>query len=349
MKSFTPEQLNKQVAVGLAWLLSSVTESKGRQELFENQRPEVLKRLRQIAIVQSTESSNRIEGVTVERQRLEPLVFGKTKPRDRLEEEIVGYREALSWIHEEHAAIEITPQALKKLHALAQGGFSGDAGEFKQINNDIIEIHPDGTRFLRFQTVAASKVPESIEQLCLAYRHTLNQGPLPPLLNIACFVFDFLCIHPFRDGNGRVSRLLTLLLLYHHEYRVGRYISLERIVEETKESYYESLGASSQDWHQGKHELTPWYSYFLSIMRRAYKEFEKRVDRLNGQRGAKTETLHRAIEDLPAEFTISELQQRCIDVSKDQIRKVLRTKRDQGQLICTGRGRGARWKKVGTN
>ena len=245
MKSFTPSQLSRSIPLGLSWMIGTVMEGKGRQELFEHQSPEKLRTLRQQAIVQSTESSNRIEGVTVERERLLPLVLGKTKPRDRSEEEIVGYRQALSHIHENHAHCAIDANEIKHLHALAQGGHSADAGEYKRRDNDIIQLFPDGRREVRFSTVEASQTLEAMKQLQMAYEHTLQQGLLPPLLLIANTVFDFLCIHPFRDGNGRVSRLLTLLLLYQHGYRVGRYISLERIIEETKESYYEALHASS--------------------------------------------------------------------------------------------------------
>ncbi len=202
-------------------------EAKGRQELYEKQSPEVLRTLRELAIVESTESSNRIEGVTVDPGRLRPLVLGRARPRDRSEEEIVGYRNALSWIHTDPGAIAVTPDTIRRLHATAQAGAS-DAGQWKARDNEILEVLevlPDGRRIVRFRLVAARATPEGIEQLCLGYRHVADQALLPPLLAVANFVLDFLCVHPFRDGNGRVSRLLTLLLLYHHGFRVGRYVS----------------------------------------------------------------------------------------------------------------------------
>lgn len=348
MKSFTPEQLARSAPLGISWLMGTVMEAKGRQELFEHQSPERLRTLRQQAIVQSTESSNRIEGVTVERERLLPLVLGKTKPRDRSEEEIVGYRQALSHIHEHHAHYAINEKEIKHLHSLAQGGYSADAGEYKQRDNDIIQIFPDGRREIRFSTVEATQTPEAMKQLYAAYHHTLQQGLLPPLLLIANTIFDFLCIHPFRDGNGRVSRLFTLLLLYQHGYRVGRYISLERIIEETKESYYEALHASSADWHQGKHDLVPWWSYWLSTMRLAYKELEGRVEQLSTKRGHKTEIIKQAILSMPTTFRISELHQKCPEVSREMLKNVLSEERSLGRLEVIGKGAGSQWKKLGS-
>lgn len=274
MKSFTPEQLSIKVPLALSWLLGKVMESKGKQELFERQRPEALRKLRETAIIQSAESSNRIEGVTVDAKRLVPLIKGKARPVDRSEEEVLGYRKALDLIHGHYPKLEINAETIKKLHLLAQGGFSGDAGNFKTKDSDIIELLPDGRRILRFKTVSAKETPEAIDQLCMAYDDTMAQGTLPPLLCAASFILDFLCIHPFRDGNGRVSRLLTLLLLYQQGYNVGRYISLERIVEETKEDYYEALKKSSQDWHGAKHDTVPFWSYFLGMVRLGYNELE---------------------------------------------------------------------------
>ncbi len=326
--------------------MTDVAESKGRQDLYIHQRPEVLETLRQAAIIQSTESSNRIEGVTVDRNRLAPLVLGKVKPKDRSEEEIVGYREALAWIHEDHASIEMTPKTLLRLHELCQGRVSGDAGQWKRVDNDIVEVLPDGSRRLRFKTLSWQKAPEAVEQLCLAFHDTNVQGRLPPLLASASFVLDFLSIHPFRDGNGRVSRLVTLLLLYRQGLEVGRYVSLERLVEETKESYYDVLNRSSSGWHEVEHDLVPWWSYFLSTVRQAYKEFEERVGQLNGpHRGAKTDDIRRVVERLGDEFSIVDVEARCTHVSRDHIRYVLRKMRDAGELSSSGTGRGAVWRK----
>ncbi len=347
MKSFDPKRfVEATIPVGVSWQLGTVMESKGRQDLYEKQSSEVLRTLRELAIVESTESSNRIEGVTVERGRLRPLVLGRARPRDRSEEEIVGYRNALNWIHTAPEAISVMPETIQRLHAIAQAG-AGDAGQWKARDNEIIEVLPDGRRIVRFRPVAARETPGAIEQLCLGYRHATDQDLLPPLLSVANFAFDFLCIHPFRDGNGRVSRLLTLLLLSHHGFRVGRYVSLERLIEDSKESYYEALKGSSEGWHEGRHDLVSWWSYFLGILRSAYREFEERVGAVRAPRGAKTETVRRAILAFPGEFAISDVERACPGVSRDMIRLVLRALQEEKRIVCLGRGRSAQWRRIG--
>jgi Fic family protein len=238
-----------------------------------------LKSLQEAALVEGIESSNRIDGVTVEPQRLRLLVLGNDCPRDRSEEEILGYKNALSWIHGNHEKAPIEPKTLKHLHALAQEGTVGDAGQWKVSQNEIIELDPEGRLEIRFEPVEPALVPAAVEELCLAYNHSIDQLKITPLLAVACLVFDFLCIHPFREANGRVARLLTLLALYHHGHNVGRYISLERIVEQSKESYYEALQTSSIGWHDGSHDIMPWFHYFLSTIHTAYREFEERLER----------------------------------------------------------------------
>ena len=273
--------------------------------------------------------------------RLRPLVLGRARPRDRAEEEIVGYRKALNWIHTDPAVISVSPEVIQRLHAIAQAG-AGDAGQWKARDNEIVEVLPDGRRIVRFRPVAARETPEAVQQLCLGYCHATDQDLLPPLLAVANFVLDILCIHPFRDGNGRVSRLLTLLLLYHHSFRVGRYVSLERLVEDSKESYYEALKRSSEEWHEGRHDLVPWWAYFLGIVRSAYREFEERVGSVRAPRGAKTETVRRAILAFPGEFAISDAERACPGVSRDMIRLVLRALQEEKRIVCLGRGRSAR-------
>ncbi|MFQ5827966.1 MAG: Fic family protein [Candidatus Methylomirabilia bacterium] len=347
MKSFDPKRfVDATIPLGVSWQLGTVMESKGRQDLYEKQSPEVLRSLRELAIIESTESSNRIEGVTVEPGRLRPLLLGRARPRDRSEEEIVGYRNALHWIHTGPGAISVMPEMIQRLHAIAQAG-AGDAGHWKARDNEIMEVLPHGRRIVRFRPVAARETPAAVEQLCLGYRHASDQDLLPPVLAAASFVFDFLCIHPFRDGNGRVSRLLTLLLLYHHDFHVGRYVSLERLIEDSKESYYEALKGSSDGWHVAPHDLLPWWSYFLGILRSAYREFEQRVGAVRAPRGAKTETVRRAILAFPGEFAISDVERACPGVSRDMIRLVLRALQAEKRIVCLGRGRGARWRRIG--
>jgi Fic family protein len=335
-----------RLPLGTVWLLESLAESKGRQALYEKQSPQILKALPELALVESTESSNRIEGVTVERARLRPLVLGHARPRDRSEEEIVGYRRALSWIHTNHGKISIEPDTCRRLHSLAQGGTSGDAGQWKRAPNEIIEIYPDGRREVRFRPVEPARVPSAIEELCLAYRHSIDQLKVTPLLAMACLVLDFLCIHPFRDGNGRVSRLLTLLALYHHGHDVGRYISLERIVEQTKESYYDALQQSSVGWHEGQHDVLPWFDYLLSTLRMAYREFEERAGRERPTRGSKADLIAYALENVPSPFGIADVERLCPNVSREMIRVVMNRWRKEGRLEVLGRGRDARWRRL---
>jgi len=190
------------------------------------------------------------------------------------------------------------------------------------------------------------EVPKAIEQLCMAYKRVNNNGLILPVLAVANAVLDFLCIHPFRDGNGRVSRLLTLLLLYHHQFRAGRLISIERIIEQTKEGYYDALYASSQNWMEGHHDLLPWWSYFLSTLKRTYSEFERSMEQVPRRRGVKTESIEQAIAEVGESFKLAEIGRRLEHVSKEQIRKVVRRMRDGGELECEGRGRGAIWHKV---
>jgi Fic family protein len=299
-----------------------------------------------MALVQSAESSNRIEGVTVEAGRLLPLVLGHTKPRDRSEQEVQGYRLALNEIHGRYESLAVTPETLRRLHALCQSG-GGDAGQFKKTDNDIVQLVPDAAPVIRFRCVPAKDTPAAVAELCLLYRHALDQDNVPPLMAVAGLVLDFLCIHPFRDGNGRVSRLLTLLALYQHGYEAGRYVSLERMVEESKEDYYECLQRSSQGWHEGKHELTPWVNFLLAIVRRSYVEFEKRAGSVRAPRGAKAERVLAAIREQPGEFRLADIERACPGVGREWIRALLADLKAAGEASCRGRGPGARWQYLG--
>jgi Fic family protein len=275
MMSFRGNHLGRlALPVSSVWLVGDVAEAKGRQDLYLERPPEILTSLRETALVQSVESSNRIEGVTVAPERLRPLVLGNDRPRDRSEEEIQGYRRALELIHAEAKSLAITPDLLQRLHSTIQEG-SGDAGQWKQVDNEIVELREGAPPFVRFRPVKVAETPAAVEELCLLYRHALNQSLAPPLVAVAALVFDFLCIHPFRDGNGRISRLLTLLALYQHGYEVGRYVSLERLVEESRAEYYDVLHRSSDGWHEGRHDLVPWLNYFLAILKRAYRELDR--------------------------------------------------------------------------
>ena len=346
MNSFSPTILDDlSIPVATGWLLGICMEGKGKQELWFHKKPEILESLRQLAIIQSAESSNRIEGVTVPSKRLRPILLEGARPIDRSEEELVGYRKALDWIHSHHSRIPITPETILRLHELAQGGFSGDAGKWKSKNNEIIELMPNGERRVRFVPVVPEQVPHTMEQLCLAYKDVWQQNRLPHLLAGATLVFDFLCIHPFRDGNGRVSRLLTLLTLYHHNFSVGQFISLERLIEEGKETYYEALALSSVGWHETKHTLIPWWNFFLSILKQAHSKLENRLELANTGIG-KTALIQQVIQREPGAFSLSEIAAKCPSVSTQLIKKVLSDMRRDGLVTLEGRGRGALWQRV---
>jgi len=347
MMSFRGSRL-KEITLPTAtvWLISDVAEAKGRQQLYTKQAPQLLKALREMALIQSVESSNRIEGVTVAPERLVPLVVGNAKPRDRSEEEIRGYRRALSLIHADPLKLEVTPDFLRQLHQTTHEG-AADAGQWKQKENEIIEFRENAPPTIRFRPVSVTDTPAAIEELCVSYRASLNQQEVQPLVSVAALVFDFLCIHPFRDGNGRISRLLTLLGLYQHGYEVGRFISLERLVEESREDYYEALRKTSEGWHEGKHDLIPWLNYFLGVLRRAYREFEQRAGAVKSPRGAKTALVETAIDAFPGEFTLAELERACPGVSRDMVRRVLRQLQKKGRVACLGRGPAAQWRRKG--
>jgi len=343
MNSFKRE--NVELPLSTVWLMNSIAEYKGKHKLYAKQSPQILKTLLETALIESTESSNRIEGVTVDKARLKPLIFGKAKPRDRSEEEVAGYRKALDLIHTKYKSLQITPETVKELHRLCRGE-SWDAGKWKEKDNDIIRKHPDGRVEVIFKPVSASKTPEAMKQLCLLYEHSVSQLKYPDLYAVSCLVLDFLSIHPFRDGNGRVSRLLTLLTLYQHGYTVGKYISIERIVEQSKETYYETLNKSSQKWHETMHNVIPWFNYFLGTVLAAYKEFEERAENIKPAPGAKTALLMKAIDGQHGEFSISDIGRDCPAVSRVMIKKVLLQMQRDKKIKCLGKGQSAKWIRI---
>jgi len=343
MHSFKNEHI--KLPLSSVWLMNSISEFKGRQELYEEQSSQVLKSLVEMALIESAESSNRIEGVTVERSRLKPLLLGHSKPKDRSEEEVAGYRKALDLIHKKFDRLHITPEVIRELHRLCRGE-SWDAGKWKEKENDIIKKYPNGRIEVIFKPLRAKETPKAMEQLCLNYENSIDQLKIPDLYAIACLVLDFLCIHPFRDGNGRVSRLITLLALYQNNYRVGRFISLERTIEQSKETYYEALAKSSQNWQQTKHDIFPWFNYFLGTILGAYREFEQRAGSVKSLRGAKTRIVEQAISSESGEFMLSDIVKACPNVSRDMIKNVFKRLAKKKQIICLGKGQSAQWKRV---
>lgn len=348
MQSLAPEFLS-QLAFSAEQLstLRSLGECRGRQTLYERQRPQVLEALRTAATIESTDASNRLEGITVPEPRIKDLVLRNTQPRNRSEQEIAGYRDALELIHEVRKDMPVTVNVVRQLHARVYSHLAEDGGHWKTADNDIVERAPDGAIIrVRFHAVPAVATPQAMDNLVDRYA-LAEQERQEPLVLIPLVVLDFLCIHPFRDGNGRVARLLTLLLLYHFDYEVGRYISLERIFEKSKDSYYDTLEASSRGWHEGEHDVNPWLNYFWGVLQRAYNEFEERVGHIGTGRGSKSQQVRDAVARKLGSFAISDLERDCPGVSKETIRNVLQEMRAEGLLEMRGRGRGARWRQVG--
>jgi Fic family protein len=344
MNSFRTVRLSElAISQRLVTALTDIAAARGRQALYGKQTPQVLKALREMALVESVESSNRIEGVTVERDRLRPLVLGRVKPANRSENEIAGYRRALAWIHAEADEIPITPDTLRRFHRLIHGEVDPKAGEWKDRPNHIVARYPDGTTEIRFRPVEPQEVPKATEHLCLLYQHVLEQKQVTPILAMSALVLDFLCIHPFADGNGRVSRLLMLLALYQLGYEVGRYISLERLIETTKESYYARLHESSQGWHESRHDVMPFFSYTVDVLNMAYTEFERRAGRESAGPAAKAELVSYAINHMVGEFSVEDVARQCPGVSRATIRLVMARLREEGRIEAIGRGPGALW------
>jgi Fic family protein len=347
MKSLDIDFLGRQaIPIEMGGLLQKLGEFKGRQDLFQHQTPQVLETLKQTAIIESTESSNRIEGITVPAKRFRELMAHPTKPKDRSEAEILGYREVLSRIHTKPESFSIDEKTILEFHREIYAKTDMPAGQWKKRDNTIEEQLPDGRWVTRFVPVSTRETPFYMKELCIRFNRLWNKRQVSPLILIPAFVFDFLCIHPFSDGNGRVSRLLTVLLLHQSDYTVGRYISIERLIEESKETYYEVLRKSSQDWLNGKHTLKSWWEYSLGILIGAYQEFEQRVGTVTSRRGAKTSMLEEVIANLPATFSISDIERLSPAVSRDMIRVVLNRMRQEKKITCLGRGRDARWKKM---
>ena len=327
------------------WYLTDLAEARGKQGLFTRQSPQKLRVLREHALIESVVSSNRIEGVEVDKSRVATLMFGKPALRDRDEEEVRGYRDALKLIHENGAALPISEVTIKTLHRLSRGQI-WDAGAYKEKEVDIIQTLANGRSRVRFKTLPAQQTPKAMAEMMELWQRGMREKWVPPLVLAAALNLDFLCIHPFRDGNGRVSRLLFLLASYHCGLEAGRYISLERIIEDNKARYYEVLEQSSHRWHEGKHDPWPAVNFLLFILTQACKEFEQRVEQLGSPRGEKTAAVLAAIDRQTSTFRVADLQAECPGVGLDLIRKLLARLQKGQKIRSLGTGRSAKWAKV---
>jgi Fic family protein len=332
----------ESIPASTSWYLADLGEARGKQDLFTKQSPQKLKALRENAMIESAVSSNRIEGVTVDQGRVRTILFGKPPLRDRNEEEVRGYRNALKLIHEQGNKLPISEKTILNLHRMCRGEI-WDAGKYKEKDGDIIERYANGRERVRFKTVPAVKTPSFMKELIERWEQCLFEKWVHPLIAIAAFNLDFLCIHPFRDGNGRVSRLLLLLQCYHLGYEVGRYISLERLIEQNKERYYETLEQSSEGWHESKHDPWPYVNFVLYTLKTAYKEFEERVGQIASPKGAKAEMVLNAIQAQRGEFRLVDIERACPGVGREWIRVLLADLKKSNEVKCSGKGPAARW------
>jgi Fic family protein len=345
--SFGPGRLAQTtVPMSTVRSIALLGEYKGKQQLFEKQSPQVLSALRDVARVQSIESSNRIEGVVAASGRVADLAAEKTTPRDRSEQEIAGYRDVLSTVHANAAAMEVSAGLILQIHRDMYQFTPTPGGAWKTTPNDIVDVLPDGTHRLRFSPVAPHLVDAAMSELVTGYRTVVSAGQVDALIAVPAFVLDFLCVHPFKDGNGRISRILNLMLLYQAGYDVGRYVSLEKVIEDSKETYYEALEASSQGWHEGRHDLTPWLQYSHGVLIAAYVEFEQRVGQMGAGRGAKREMVIDCIKHLPTTFRYADVERACPGVSRPTIVRVLGELREDGEVRCMRGGRDATWERT---
>ena len=332
---------------GVVSLLSSLHECRGRQELFIEAEADVLTALLEVAKIQSTGASNRIEGIYTTDERLNALVQERVQPRNRNEEEISGYRDVLSTIHESYEYITPRPNNILQLHRDLYS-FSGSVvgGVYKNSDNIIAEKHADGTETVRFRPVPAFQTTEAMQMLCARFNEAVEAGTYDPLLLMPVFILDFLCIHPFNDGNGRMSRLLTLLLLYRAGFIVGKYISIEMLIEKSKESYYESLQKSSQSWHENENDYLPFVEYMLGVVDKAYSEFEDRVEHLRHRKMSKVARITALINKTPGKISKKDIAQACPDISVTTIERTLAELLTSGQIVKVGKGRSTAYARV---
>lgn len=321
-------------------LLSQIHEHKGQQNLFIEAKKDVLSDLLEIAKIQSTEASNRIEGIITTDDRLKKIVRDKTIPKNRSEREIAGYRDVLSTIHDSYDYIPVRPGMILQLHRdLYKYSGSAIGGNFKNSDNVIAEELPDGTKQVRFQPVPAWETAEAMTVLCDALNEALGNEEMDPLLLIPIFILDFLCIHPFNDGNGRMSRLLTLLLLYRSGYIVGKYISIEKIIADGKDTYYEVLQQSSYDWHEGTNDYLPFVRYMLGIIVAAYRDFSTRVELLTTKGLSKPDRIREVIRGTTGKITKAQIMEKCPDISHITVQRALAEMMSNNEIIKIGGGR----------
>lgn len=317
--------------------LSQIHEAKGKQTLYLRQKPEQLDRLVEIAKIQSTEASNEIEGIRTTETRLRQLMSEKAAPRNRDESEIAGYRDALNVVHESFEYIPLTPNYILQLHKIMLSHTdSAFGGSFKNVQNYISATNADGKAYTLFTPLAPYETPPAVQEICDAYNCAMGEGKVDPLILISVFIHDFLCIHPFLDGNGRMSRLLTTLLLYRAGYEVGKYISLEAKIAKNKGAYYDALELSQTGWHEEKDDPTPFIKYLLGTIISAYRDFEDRIEIISP---SSEDTVRKAVESRIGKFTKREIIELCPNISASTVERNLRAMVNNGVLEKQGAGK----------
>ena len=340
MRLFNYSKINEQKWDSeLLGLIAAIYKEAGKQEVYLKQRPEELEKLVEIAKVQSTESSNAIEGIVTTNTRIRQLVEDKTTPKNRDEQEIAGYRDVLNIIHESFDAIQITPNYILQLHKILYSHMNNPAaGRTKSVQNYISAAYPDGTAKTLFTPLDPFETPAALESICNEFNRVIGNNELEPLIAIPIFIHDFLCIHPFNDGNGRMSRLLTTLLLYRNGFYVGKYISLEAKIAKNKDLYYDALGEAQDGWYEGKEDNVPFIKYLLGAILAAYKDFEDRFSLVETKLSA-LEMVRRATMNKIGRFSKQDIRELCPSLSISSIEGALRKLVSEGDLKREGNGK----------
>ena len=319
--------------------IAAIYKEAGKQELYLKQRPQQLKKLIEIAKIQSTEASNAIEGIVTTNTRVKQLVEEKTTPKNRDEMEIAGYRDVLNIIHDSFDAIPITPSYILQLHKILYSHMNNPmAGKTKSVQNYITAAYPDGHTEILFEPLSPFETPDALERICEQYNLVIGNNIIEPLIAIPVFIHDFLCIHPFNDGNGRMSRLLTTLLLYRSGFYVGKYISLEAKIAKDKDLYYQTLQCAGSGWNNGTEDITPFIKYLLSIILAAYKDFEDRFAIIEEKLPA-IDMVRKATQYKIGKFTKQDIRELCPSLSISSIESALRKLVNDGELMRGGKGK----------
>lgn len=348
MRSFTPDYIANRLVISpnALRLIAQIRECKGRQDLYIAKKPEVLENLKRVAFIESVESSNRLERIQTTRDSLQKLIQREEEPLNRPQTELAGYRDVLEQIHQSYSGMIFSPSLARQFHRDLLRYTMTPGGDYKQSHNDIAEKNSKGDIIkIRFTTVPPFLTSQAMDDLHAGFKNALLT--YDALLLIPNYVHDFLCIHPFSDGNGRMARLLTVLLLYKHGFNVACYVSIEKLIENSKHSYYEALERSDKGWNEGQHNHLFFTEYLLTIILEAYKTLEADIEEIQAGRGYKTSLVTNAIDKAPEIFSIAAIEALCPTVGKDTVRSVLRKYAMNGRIESVSKGRNAQWKKIG--